>query len=225
MKTSIIIPVFNEETTVAQVIEKVFALDIDKEIIVVNDGSSDGTVAALSQFAGVDGIVVHDARINSGKGAALRAGITYATGDIVIFQDADLELRPEQIPELIAVFEDPEVQAVYGSRFLDKVEGLSLVNLAANKFLSILTSALYGARITDMETCYKACRTNVLKSLDLHARGFEVEPEITAKLLLGGYRIHERAIDYRPRSADEGKKIGWKDGVKAVYYLVKFRVS
>jgi dolichol-phosphate mannosyltransferase len=225
MKTSIIIPVFNEEATIAQVIEKVSALDIDKEIIVVNDGSSDGTVAALRQYEGVDGMVVHDSRINSGKGAALRAGITHATGDIVIFQDADLELRPEQIPELIAVFEDPEVQAVYGSRFLNKVEGLSLVNLAANKFLSMLTSALYGTRITDMETCYKACRTSVLKSLDLRARGFEVEPEITAKLLLGGYRIHECAIDYRPRGADEGKKIGWKDGVKAVYYLVKYRVS
>ena len=225
MNLSVVIPVYNEEATIREVVERVRKVPIPKQIIIVNDGSTDGTMRQLEPFANEDGITVHDSRINLGKGAALRIGISYATGDIVIFQDADLELSPEQYPALLEPFEDEAVKVVYGSRFLKKPKGLPFLGLLANRVLSGLTSVLYGARITDMETCYKVLRTDVLRSLDLTAFRFEIEPEITAKVLRQGIKVHEIPVDYTPRTQEQGKKINWKDGVQAVFCLIKYRFA
>ncbi len=223
MKVSVIIPVFNELSTILEVIERVGRVPIEKEIIVVDDGSTDGSAKLLAQFRGRPGIIFHDSGVNGGKGAAIRIGIGYATGEVVIFQDADLELSPEQYPELLKPIVDGTADVVFGSRFLRKVKGQTFLASFANRFLSLLTTVLYGQRITDMETCYKVCRTSILRDLDLRSNGFEIEPEITAKLLRRGIHIVEVPIDYRPRTTEEGKKIRWTDGVRAVQSLLKHR--
>ncbi len=223
MKVSVIIPVFNEQGTILEVIERVVRVPIEKEIIVVDDGSTDGSSKILAQLRGRPGIIVHDSGVNGGKGTAIRIGIGYATGEVVIFQDADLELSPEQYPELLEPILKGVADVVYGSRFLKKVRGQTFLASFANRFLSLLTTVLYGQRITDMETCYKVCRTSILRSLDLRSTGFEIEPEITAKLLRKGIRILEVPIDYKPRTTDEGKKIRWTDGVRAVQSLLAHR--
>ena len=224
MKLSIIIPVYNEAATVAEVIERVKALDIDKEIIIVNDGSTDRTMEVLAPYASESGIIVHDARINQGKGVAQQIGLTYVTGDAVIFQDGDLELDPEQILELAAAYDPETAPVVYGSRFLKPVEGALHSGILANKVLSTLTSLLCMRRITDVETCYALCETNLLRSLNITARHFEIGPEMTVKILKRGIPIREIAIDYHPRSYEEGKKINWKDGFAAIYHILRFRL-
>ena len=230
MKLSIVIPVYNEARTVAQVIEKVREVDfgpgVEKEIIVVNDGSSDGTRQALQRFEnGVSGIRVHHSPVNLGKGASVRIGFSYATGDIVTIQDADLELDPIEYTRLIQPIVDGEADVVYGSRFLDAGKRGTLLFYLANRGLAALTNTLYGAHLTDIETCYKVLKRDVLDQLTLRASRFEIEPELTAQVLKHGFRLRELPVAYNPRSKAEGKKISWRDGFAAVSMLVNQRLK
>lgn len=229
MKLSVIIPVYNEKSTIAEIIERVKAVDIPKEIIVVDDGSRDGTTEVLTEkFAGDDLIKVHTSLINIGKGAAVRVGIEYASGDITIIQDADLELDPEEYHLIIAPIERGETDAVYGSRFLDRgyfsyYRNVPLASRFANWLLAFTVRLYWGVKITDEATSYKAFRTELLKSIKLKCTGFEFCPEITAKVLNKGVAIVEVPITYHPRTVAEGKKVQWKDGVKALWTLFKYR--
>jgi glycosyltransferase involved in cell wall biosynthesis len=226
MKLSVIIPVFNEETTISEVIDKVRAvgLPLEKEIIVVDDGSTDHTVDILARRQN-DVTFLHFSRINFGKGSAIRIGLTYVTGDIVIIQDADLELDPNEYNLLLAPILSGQAHVVYGSRFLKPNPNISLRTIWANKFLTRLTNVLFGAALTDMETAYKAFRAEVVKQIKLDCHRFEFEPEITAKLLRAGHTILEVPVSYNPRTTDEGKKINWRDGITAISTLLKYRLS
>ena len=225
MKLSVIIPVYNEESTISEVIDKVRAVElpVDKEIIVVDDGSTDHTVEILEQRQ-QDVTFVHFSRINFGKGAAIRVGLTYVTGGIVIIQDADLELDPNEYRLLLTPILAGEAHTVYGSRFLKPVHNIPRRTIVANKFLTWVTNLLYKSSLTDMETAYKAFRAEIITRLPLKCHRFEFEPEVTAKLLRNGYRIKEVPISYNPRTAAEGKKINWRDGVSAVWTLLKYRL-
>jgi len=228
MKISIIIPVFNEAGTVGAIIDKVRTLelgDIDKEIIVVNDGSSDGTRQALAAYESVPGVRVHHSPVNLGKGSSVRIGFSFATGDIITIQDADLELDPAEYKHLIQPILDGSADVVYGSRFAGKGKQGKLSFWIANKALATLTNTLYGSSLTDIETCYKVFRADVIPRLKLKAARFEIEPELTAQLLKHGFRIKELPIGYSPRTHDEGKKINWKDGFGAVWMLVTQRLG
>ena len=229
MKLSIIIPVYNEAATVGAVIDKVRSLDlgrdVTKEIIVVNDGSSDGTREALARWGKIDGVRVHHSPVNLGKGSSVRIGFSFATGDIITIQDADLELDPAEYEHLIKPILDGSADVVYGSRFVGKGRQGKLSFWIANKALATLTNVLYGAQLTDIETCYKVLRADVVKQLKLKAARFEIEPELTAQLLKHGFRIRELPIGYAPRTHDEGKKINWKDGFGAVWMLVTQRMD
>lgn len=225
MKLSIIIPVYNERSTIEEVIDRVRAINLDtlgleKEIIIIDDGSTDGTSEILERRKS-DVTHVHFSRVNFGKGAAIRVGLTYVTGDFMIIQDADLELDPNDYPLLLEPLVRGEAQVVYGSRFLKQNPNICRLTRLANKFLTWLTRVLYGCRLTDMETGYKAFRADILKYLKLESLRFEFEPEVTAKVLKAGYSIHEVPISYNPRT--EGKKIGWRDGWAAVKTLLKWR--
>jgi glycosyltransferase involved in cell wall biosynthesis len=223
---SIVVPVYNEEATVRAVIERLLAIDlpVPREILVVNDGSTDGTRGVLDSLpsAGDTLRIVH-AVVNGGKGRAIRTGFEQARGTIVAIQDADLELDPAELAALVQPILAGETQAVYGSRFLHGSQGAPLVSVMANRFLTSMTNVLYGSQLTDMETCYKVMRSHVARELKLEANRFDIEPEITAKLLRAGHRIVERPVRFEPRSRAQGKKIGWSDGVKAVVVLAKYR--
>lgn len=225
---SIVVPVFNEEATVGAVINRLLAIDLPvaREILVVNDGSTDGTRRVLDALppAGDTLRMVH-ASINGGKGSAIRTGFEQARGTIVAIQDADLELDPAELGKLVAPILAGESQAVYGSRFMGGSQGAPLTTLVANRFLTALTNVLYGANLTDMETCYKIMRTDVARALQLECNRFDIEPEITAKLLRGGHRIVERPVRFEPRSRAQGKKIGWGDGLQAISVLLRYRHS
>lgn len=229
MKISIVIPVYNEASTVGAVIEKVRTLDlgkdVDKEIIVVNDGSSDGTRQSLAAWENVPGVRVHHSPVNLGKGSSVRIGFSFASGDIITIQDADLELDPAEYKNLIVPILDGSADVVYGSRFAGKGKKGKLSFWIANKALATLTNTLYRASLTDIETCYKVFRADVIPKLKLKAARFEIEPELTAQLLKRGFRIKELPIGYAPRTHDEGKKINWKDGFGAVWMLVTQRLD
>ena len=228
MKLSIIIPVYNEEQTISTVVERVLAVDlgaIESEIIIADDGSSDGTPAAISssRWIGDPRVRVCANRINVGKGCAIRLGLSYATGDVVLIQDADLELDPQEYGSLLQPILDGRTDVVFGSRFLKPVARVRLRARIANAFVTGLTNVLFGARLTDMETAYKVFRRSVLDGVRLRCVAFDFEPEFTAKMLLRGHRIVEVPISYRPRDVNEGKKIRWTDGLDAVYVLLKCR--
>jgi glycosyltransferase involved in cell wall biosynthesis len=230
MKLSVIVPVYNEEQTIGEIVERIRAVDIgdiQKEIIIANDGSDDGTERAINESAwrGDVRVHVHRSPINLGKGAAIRLGLRHATGDVILIQDADLELDPREYGALLAPIVTGGANVVYGSRFLRRERGrIRKRTRVANRLLTWLTNLLYGARLTDMETGYKVFRRDVVEGIRLRCVGFDFEPEFTAKVLLAGQRIAEVSIDYHPRREDEGKKISWIDGLDAVYVLIKCRL-
>jgi len=221
-KLSVIIPAFNEARTIKEVLKKVEESPIDKEIIIVDDFSSDGTRDILRNLGDKYKIIYHEK--NKGKGAAIKSGFKEATGDIIIIQDADLEYNPEEYGNLLKPILDGETKVVYGSRFLNRLHmpRYKLFYLG-NKFLSFLLSILYGQKISDMETCYKVFKREVVKNIIIKSNRFNFEPEITAKIIKAGYKIKEVPVSYKSRSFEEGKKIHWKDGVSAIYTLVKYR--
>lgn len=219
---TVVMPVFNEVGTVIRVIERVLSLDLDLEVVVVDDGSSDGTRELLRNIDHERVRVVLHER-NMGKGAAVRTGFGHARGEIVTIQDADLELSPLEIPRLLEPVVEGTADVVYGSRFLHGWKHRTWVNAFANWFLSGLTNLLYGTRLKDMEACYKVFRVEWLRRFELKANRFDFEPEITAKFAKLGLRIIELPITYRPRDFTDGKKIHWKDGFQAIYTLLKYR--
>ena len=225
---SIVVPAYNEAATIGAVVDRLFSIDLPapREIIVVNDGSKDGTRDVLDRLSASypDLIVIH-ADQKLGKGHALRLGFERACGTIVAIQDADLELDPAQLAGLVEPILRGEAAVVYGSRFLAGKPNAPAVTIAANRVLTWVTNVLYRSSLTDMETCYKIMRADVLRGLTLRANRFDIEPEITARLLLDGRRIVERPARFTPRSRAAGKKIGWRDGVIAVLVLARIRFS
>lgn len=224
---SIVVPVFNEARTVASVIDRLIAIDLPapREILVVNDGSTDGTREVLNQIPQRPELRVIHAERNGGKGSAIRIGFAKASGTIVAIQDADLELDPAQLAELVQPILDGRTRVVYGSRFLAGRPDAPWLSIAANQVLTGITNVLFGGRLTDMETCYKVMAADIAKSLELESNRFDIEPEITAKLLRSGHSILELPIRFEPRSRAQGKKIGWRDGVRAIQVLLKYRFT
>jgi len=224
MKLSVIIPVYNEESTVSEVIERVKAVPYEKEIIVVDDGSTDATAARLSDAGGHPVVTIFTSPVNFGKGAAVRIGLAHVTGDIVVIQDADLELSPEEYPRLLEPILRGQADIVYGSRFLRGRDRVSWRTYLANRLLACWVNLLYGSRLTDEATAYKVFRASVIKTLPLKCIGFEFCPEVTAKLLRSGYTVAEVPIGYRPRLPSEGKKVSYlRDGLKAAWTLLRLR--
>jgi glycosyltransferase involved in cell wall biosynthesis len=229
-KLSIIIPVYNEQSTIKEVIDQVVKVDlnpIQKEIIIYDDGSTDASLEIIKheQLAHSDIVKVYASTTNLGKGAAIRFGFRHATGDVIIIQDADLELNPREYADLIRPILNGQTNVVYGSRFKDKNKSVPLKTRLANRILTSLTNLLYGSHLTDMETAYKVFRADVIKTLQLRCAGFDIEPEITARLLRAGHSIYEVPVAYDPRTSQEGKKISWRDGIEAIYTLAKCRFT
>jgi hypothetical protein len=222
---SIVVPVFNEQSTVAAVVARLLEIDLpgDREIIIVNDGSSDGTRAVLDALPSVGPVTVIHSERNRGKGHAIRQGFARAQGKVIAIQDADLELDPAQLASLVAPVLDGTSDVVYGSRFLESRPAAPWPTILANRGLTAFTNLVFGSSITDMETCYKIMRADVVHGLELTADRFDIEPEITARLLLGGHRIDERPVTFTPRSRAAGKKIGWRDAIAAVDVLWRLR--
>jgi len=221
---SVIIPVFNERRTIEEILRRVKTVDIPKEVIIVDDGSTDGTRDYLRSLESRGGFKVLFQAKNMGKGAAIRKAISHVSGDIVIIQDADLEYDPQDYSEVIAPIVEGRVSVVYGSRYINPVNDLPLTRYKVGVLvLTAIANLLYSAGITDEATCYKAFKTEVLKSLPLRCKRFEFCPEVTAKVRKRGYRIEEVPISFHYRTVKEGKKIGWKDGLEAVLALIKYR--
>jgi glycosyltransferase involved in cell wall biosynthesis len=223
-KLSVIVPVYNEKATIVQIVEKIDSIDIDKEIIVVNDSSNDGTENILGNLRYPNLKVIHHG-VNQGKGAALVTGLAYASGEYVIVQDADLEYDPKDYVNLVNYAVANNLAVVYGSRFMRTWKVTSFWHYFVNKVLTFFTNILFAASLTDMETCYKLIKLDLAKGLDLQAKRFEIEPEITVKILKKGYKIVEVPIAYKRRHYSEGKKIGWRDGIGAIRYLIKARLT
>ena len=225
-KVSVIVPVFNERNTLPEILRRMRTVElpdgIEREIIVVDDGSSDGTRDVLKQLGdSTVRVVMHEN--NRGKGAAVRTGFAHATGDYVLIQDADLEYDPEDWPKLMTPVLRGKARVVYGSRFTGERRNMLFLHWIGNRALSLTTNILYNTTLSDMETCYKLIDRSIINSLDLRADRFDFEPEITAKILKRGIRIYEVPISYTGREFDEGKKITWRDGFAALWTLVKYR--
>jgi glycosyltransferase involved in cell wall biosynthesis len=225
-KLSVIVPVYNERNTVVEVVRRMRAVElpdgIEREIIVVDDGSTDGTRDVLRQLGdSTVRVLAHEG--NRGKGAAVRTGLALATGDYVLIQDADLEYDPDDWPRLIAPVGRGRARVVYGSRFTGERRNMLLLHWIGNRMLSLVTNVLFNSTLSDMETCYKLVDRSLLNDLGLRSDRFDIEPEITAKILKRGIRIYEVPISYMGREFDEGKKITWRDGFAALWTLVKFR--
>jgi glycosyltransferase involved in cell wall biosynthesis len=220
---SVVMPVFNERNTLAEVVERVLAVPVRKEIIAVDDASTDGSGEILARLAVERGVRVFRQDRNRGKGAAVRRGIDEAKGDVIVIQDADLEYSPEEYPDLLDLIVRGKADAVFGSRFIGRHRCFLFTHYLANLFLNLVTNVLYNTTMTDMETCYKAVRADILKKIPLKSDRFGIEPEITGKLFKRGARVYEVPITYEGRDYDEGKKISWKDGFPALWCLLKYR--
>ncbi len=249
MKLSVLMPCYNEIETIGEIVERVRAVDVrlrvrdgkfglpvgpdgtvdlmvEKEIIIVDDGSKDGTREVLSELARLPGVFVHYHEQNRGKGAAVRTAIEKATGDIMLVQDADLEYDPRDYPALLQPIIEGRSQVVYGSRFLGGPrKAMFFTHMLGNKGLTLLTNILYDTILSDMETCYKVFTRAVAQQLHLKSPGWGFDPEITAKILKRGYRIYEVPISYTGREFNEGKKINWRDGLTVAWTLLKYRFS
>ncbi len=222
---SVVMPVYNERETIEGMIARVLAVPgIRIELIVVDDGSKDGTSEILRNLQDRYRFKLLQ-KPNGGKGSALRLGFKEVTGDLVVIQDADTEYSPEEFPDLIELICQGRADVVYGSRFLGRHRVFLFTHYLGNLFLTFLTNVLYNTMLTDMETCYKAMRVEVLRSFTLDSNGFGIEPELTAKIFKRGYRVYEVPITYDGRGYDEGKKITWRDGVVALWVLLKYRFT
>ena len=225
MKISVIIPVYNEKSTITDIIARVRAVDLEKEIIIVDDGSTDGTSQLLVEIGSKFGDVnVLSHQKNRGKGAALRTGFASASGEIIIVQDADLEYDPREYETLLVPILDGRAEVVYGSRFLGGPHRVFFFwHYIGNKFLTLLCDALSNLNLTDMETCYKVFKKEVLDDIKLKSNRFGFEPEFTMKIARKGFRVYEVPISYSGRTYQEGKKIGWRDGLAAMFAILWFR--
>jgi len=230
MKLTIIVPVYNEEKTVIKILDKLSNVNLwaKKEIVIINDGSKDNSKLEILKYLkmkkkGRGTEYKFLSKENGGKGSAIKLGIKSATGDIITIQDADLEYNPMDFKKLIRPIIRGKYKVVYGSRFLKKHKPKYKIYFLGNKFLSFLTKIIYGTKITDMETCYKVFRSDVIKNIEIKADKFDIEPEVTAKVLKIGIKILELPISYSPRSIEEGKKINWKDGLYAIWTLIYWR--
>lgn len=221
---SVVMPVYNERETVEEIIRRVLAVQVRTQLIVVDDGSNDGTreiLAGLQRELGFE--LVLQPR-NQGKGAALRRGFQEIRGELVVIQDADLEYSPEEYPQLIELICQGRADVVYGSRFLGRHRVFMFSHYLGNRVVTLLTNILYNTMLTDMETCYKVMRTEIVRGMTLQSNGFGIEPEMTAKIFKGRHRVYEIPITYDGRGYDEGKKITWRDGIVALWVLLKYRV-
>jgi glycosyltransferase involved in cell wall biosynthesis len=226
MRISILIPTFNERATIIEVLERIEALGIDRQVIVVDDGSTDGTFDLLERWKTSHPDIVLVRQANAGKGAAVRAAIPHIDGEIAVIQDADMEYDPADVPSLVEPIERGSADVVFGSRLTGgKPQRAYLFwHLVGNRFLSLLTGVLFNTTLSDMETGYKAFRSEILRSLDLRQSDFSIEPEITAKVCKRKLRVYQLPISYYGRTYDEGKKITWRDGFKAIWVLLRVRL-
>jgi glycosyltransferase involved in cell wall biosynthesis len=219
---SVVMPVYNERTTVEEIIRRVLAVPMRIELIVVDDGSTDGSGEILDRLHAELGFSLLR-QTNAGKGAALRRGFAAVTGDMVLIQDADLEYSPEEYPDLVELICRGHADVVFGSRFLGRHRVFMFTHYLGNRVVTLATNVLYNTMLTDMETCYKVMRVDVLRSFTLQSNGFGIEPELTAKIFKRGYRVYEIPITYAGRGYDEGKKITWRAGFEALWVLIKYR--
>ncbi|HEY3380367.1 MAG TPA: glycosyltransferase family 2 protein [Vicinamibacterales bacterium] len=220
---SVVMPVYNERETIEEIVRRVLAVPVRVQLIVVDDGSKDGTRDILTTLRRELGFELIFQERNQGKGAALRRGFSEVKGDLVVIQDADLEYSPEEYPQLIELICQGRADVVYGSRFLGRHRVFMFSHYLGNLLMTFVTNVLYNTMLTDMETCYKVMRSEIAHGLNLKSNGFGIEPEMTAKIFKRGYRVYEIPITYDGRGYDQGKKITWRDGVVALWVLLRFR--
>ncbi|MEE8218073.1 MAG: glycosyltransferase family 2 protein [Vicinamibacteria bacterium] len=222
---SVVMPVYNERASVEEIVDRVLSVPMRIELIAVDDASTDGSREILEKLSKERGFRMLTQDRNRGKGAAVRRGIDAATGQVIVVQDADLEYSPEEYPDLLDLIKKGKADAVFGSRFIGRHRCFLFTHYLANLFLNLVTNVLYNTTLTDMETCFKAVRAELLKDMNLKSNRFGIEPEITAKLFKRGARVYEVPITYEGRDYSEGKKITWRDGFPALWTLVKYRFT